>query len=140
MPSRVLEIGERVPTVNGYIRIKAGPGRSPYEHVLVAERAIGHSLPRGASVHHVDDDRHHNVGSNLCVLQDEREHHALHKRRRVLRAGGNPWTDRLCSNCGPQPIDRFYRFLNGRLCNHCRACNTEVCRRERAAREKAVAS
>lgn len=139
MPRRVLEIGERVLTVNGYIRIKTGPGRSQYEHIVVAERALGHALPPGASVHHVDDDRQRNVGPNLCVLQDEREHHLLHKRRNVLRAGGNPWTDRICSNCGPQPLDRFYVFANGRRCNHCRACNTEVCRRERGQRATVAA-
>jgi hypothetical protein len=131
MPSRVLQIGERVTTVNGYVRIKIGPGRTQYEHVVIAEKALGHPLPVGASVHHVDDDGQRNTGSNLCLLQDEREHHALHQRRNILRSGGDPWKDRICANCGPKPLGEFYRFKNGRYCNHCRACNTEVCRRER---------
>lgn len=85
--------------VKGYVR----------RSLLVAELAIGHYLPRGVIIHHAneitDDDR----PSNLAVLQDLYEHIELHRKLRVLRAGGNPFTDALCHDCGPRPIASFPR-------------------------------
>lgn len=95
------------------------------EHVVIAERALGKPLPRGAQVHHVDEDKSNNLNSNLVICQDNAYHALLHVRRRVLLAGGNPNTERLCADCKQLrsietfPINR--RRADGRS-NQCRPC------------------
>ncbi len=108
-------------------------------YVLIAERALGHELPEGAIVHHIDSDRTNHINSNLVVLQSAREHMALHKRLRTLRAGGNPFTQQICVTCRvvkdftdftPRP---FKSNCSGRA-NRCRPCTAKgmhalLCRR-----------
>lgn len=68
-------------------------------HVLVAEAALGHSLPKGACVHHVNGDKHDNRPVNLVICQDHAYHVSLHRRARVIKAGGNPNTQKICCEC-----------------------------------------
>jgi hypothetical protein len=68
-------------------------------YVLIAEKALGHSQPLGALVHHVDEDRSNNKNSNLVILQSVSEHAQLHRRLRIKQAGGNPWTQQICCTC-----------------------------------------
>ena len=91
------------------------------EHILVAELAVGHSLPPNAVVHHVNDNRSNNANRNLAILQNQSEHCQLHVRLRVIRAGGDPWRDRICSACQLcKPIENFY-LVHGtpRNCKDC---------------------
>lgn len=60
-----------------------------YEHLLIAERALGKPLPRRCQVHHVDSDGHNNAPNNLVVCEDLAYHKLLHKRQRALDACGN---------------------------------------------------
>lgn len=69
------------------------------EHVLIAERALGHILPKGAVVHHVDHNERNNTPRNLVICQDTAYHMLLHTRERVVKAGGNPNTDKYCAGC-----------------------------------------
>jgi hypothetical protein len=57
------------------------------EHILIAERALGHSLPRGAIVHHPSHDRREN--SSLVICQDRAYHLLLHKREKALKECGH---------------------------------------------------
>ena len=57
------------------------------EHILVAERAIRRTLPQGAQVHHVNEVRSDNRGSNLVICEDMAYHKLLHKRTRAVKAG-----------------------------------------------------
>lgn len=70
-----------------------------FEHIVIVERAIGRPLPVKARVHHINEVLTDNRNCNLVVLENQAEHNALHYRLKVLRAGGNPWTQRLCSGC-----------------------------------------
>lgn len=70
-----------------------------YEHVFIAEQALGHYLPDGVEVHHVDENPRNNTRTNLVICQDQAYHMLLHRRARVLRAGGNPNTQGLCYVC-----------------------------------------
>jgi hypothetical protein len=78
-----------------YKRVKAEGHPRAYssgyfrEHILVAERIIGHLLPPGAVVHHVDENRRNNSPSSLVICQDAAYHNLLHMRARALSACGN---------------------------------------------------
>ena len=74
--------------LNGYIAAgsKFADG---YEHVRIAENALGKKLPKGAHVHHVDGDETNNAPSNLVVCQDARYHNLLHYRQRAIDATGD---------------------------------------------------
>lgn len=61
-----------------------------YEHVILVEQALGHTLPRGAEVHHVNGDRSDNhTPGNLVVCQDHSYHKFLEYRGRALRESGH---------------------------------------------------
>lgn len=100
----------------GYVDvIGAGGGRGRHRaaHIVVVERAIGRRLPPHAVVHHIDGDRQNNSNTNLVALQSQRDHVELHRKLRVLRAGGNAWTDRMCCFCRlPKPSSQFYLCRN----------------------------
>lgn len=68
------------------------------EHVLVAERALGKPLPRGAEVHHVDENPANNASANLVICPDTGYHKLLHRRARAFALCGDP-SARWCSYC-----------------------------------------
>ena len=73
-------------------------GRREYEHVAVAEKALGKPLPKGACVHHHNEDRADNRNCNLVICPDEAYHRLLHIRMKALAACGNAgW--RKCNIC-----------------------------------------
>lgn len=107
-----------------------------YEHVLIAEDALGRYLPEGAEVHHVDGNPKNNARTNLVICQDKAYHKLLHVRSRVLRAGGNPDSDRICS-LGKHlaPLSAFNRRrgnVGTGLQTACRACMESARRRRKA--------
>lgn len=68
------------------------------EHIVVAEETIGFSLPPGAVVHHIDQNRANNNPGNLVVCEDRRYHALLHSRTESLHATGRP-DMKLCPVC-----------------------------------------
>src|SRR3990167_5515273 len=97
-----------------------------YEHILVAEKALGRRLPPGAIVHHVDEDPTNNAPTNLVILQSQAEHLALHARLRIQRAGGDPWTEKICSKCQRAKHRHAFnkcRSTSDRLSHRCRECS-----------------
>ena len=73
-------------TINndGYI-IHTVDGKRIGEHVLVAERALGKPLPKGAIVHHVNGKPWDNFTPfNLVVCPNQDYHLLLHRRAREL--------------------------------------------------------
>lgn len=79
-------IGARRLSTHGYVEIKTASSDWQYEHILVAERALGRPLkfistghPDNEVVHHVHADKTNNVGSNLLICTHA-YHTALHHR------------------------------------------------------------
>lgn len=125
-----------------YVRRSTRKG-AVLEHVLVAEKALGKPLPAGAEVHHVDENKRNNSNSNLVVCQDHGYHFLLHVRARVVRAGGNPNTQRICCTCHLLKLfaefNRSSASKSGGLHGACRECQ-RVYWQEWRARRAAEAS
>lgn len=77
-------MSERVLTVLGYVRISG-----KYEHIEVAERALGKPLPGGAQVHHVNEIKTDNRGCNLVICPSRAYHILLHYRTKAYDACGH---------------------------------------------------
>lgn len=76
-----------------------GKRKTVVEHLLIAERALGHRLPKGAVVHHFDGNKRNNARTNLVICEDQSYHRLLHRRQDIILFGGNPETERLCHGC-----------------------------------------
>ncbi len=92
-------------------------------HRVRAEQALGKPLPSDAVVHHVDGTK--SATSPLVICQDERYHRLLHMRMRIVAAGGNPNTQKVCSRCrelkDKTAFNRRVQYVDGRA-PYCRAC------------------
>lgn len=83
----------------GHPRYDSGKKLQQPLHILKAEMALGRTLRAGESVHHVDNNKLNHHNTNLVIYEGEAYHHLLHARTDVLRAGGDPNTQRLCVAC-----------------------------------------
>lgn len=98
-------------------------------HVLVAEKALGRHLPEGVEVHHVDENKQNNANANLVICQDRHYHALLHRRARVVRAGGDPNRQRFCRLCSTVldldcfPTDRSIADGHRSYCKGCASRN-----------------
>jgi hypothetical protein len=96
-------------------------------HVLVAETALGHPLPKKAIVHHVDEDPSNNANRNLVICQDQAYHKLLHVRANIVRAGGHPDTENVCTCCRlVKPLEAFSLMRKNKSTgrrNECRPCS-----------------
>lgn len=59
-------------------------------HVVIAETALGRSLPSEAEVHHLDGNGRNNDHTNLVICPSHAYHMILHRRQNALDACGNP--------------------------------------------------
>ena len=89
---------------SGYITIRVAPRKYVMEHVLIAEKALGKSLPEGALIHHVNEDRADNRPENLVICESWAYHRSLHRRMEALKATGNPESKR-CRVCHEWGVD-----------------------------------
>lgn len=79
-------IGNRQMTSHGYVRVLIERGVRQYEHIVVAQRALGRPLkyfgcghPDNEVVHHINGDKTDNAPSNLLVCT-HKYHVELHHR------------------------------------------------------------
>jgi len=70
-------VGERYVNRWGYVRVVTEKGRDPYEHRLVAEKALGRKLKNYEQVHHINGDSTDNRNENLLICSNE-YHRWLH--------------------------------------------------------------
>lgn len=73
-------------------------GKRKYQHIAVAERALGRSLPANAEVHHVNENKSDNRPENLVICPSAKYHQLLHMRMRAIEAG-HPAHFRRCYVC-----------------------------------------
>lgn len=117
------------------------------QHILIAEKALGKYLPEKVIVHHFDIDPENNANTNLVICEDQAYHLLLHVRQRVLAAGGDPNTDKICP--GPcksiKNRNMFHRnkYQPDGLATECKDCkgkrDREYAIRKRIKRESSVA-
>jgi len=104
-----------------------------YEHVIVAERALGHFLPPNAHFHHVNGNGHDNRPSNLVICEDLAFHKLIHRRLRAYQATGNV-TARQCYSCKKWELPGCMSFTwNERVQSYHKACHNEREKRRRRA-------
>lgn len=111
------------------------------EHILVAEDALGHYLPEGAVVHHVDEDTKNNDPSNLVICQNDTYHKLIHVRMRAFKACGHvDWMK--CGICkqyddpGNMSVVKVKRGGSFYLRSYHKACNTQAGQKRRESKSK----
>jgi hypothetical protein len=95
------------------------------EHIVVAERALGHFLDAKHPVHHVDEDKANNTNDNLVICDDRAYHNLLHRRLRAYQACGdaNAHRCRYCGTYDNQDDITVENLKNGWYAAHHRKCN-----------------
>ena len=107
----------------GYVDVREN-GRRTYQHIVVAEKALGRPLPDGAVVHHANENKKDNRPDNLVICPSEAYHQLLHRRMKAIAVCGNPdW--RKCWVCQKYDEPSALKFRkNGKQCAHL-ACEQE---------------
>lgn len=75
-------MGNKSISKQGYVVVHTGRKSRQYEHILVAERALGRPLDKGMVVHHINCDRADNRPENLLICSIG-YHLQLHARMRA---------------------------------------------------------
>jgi len=103
-----------------YVNVRLGRDIYNLRSRITAERALGKPLPPGAQVHHVDGDKRNDAPGNLVICQDQKYHHLLHVRGRVVARGGDPNRQQWCGRCkAVRPKVVFNK--NQRYCRPCQS-------------------
>ena len=111
-------------------------GKQMFEHVVIAERALGKPLPPGAVVHHVDEDPSNNAHDNLVICPNQAYHLLLHQRVRALDACGHadwlkcPFCKQYDDPCNLKIMRRLSGGRHGSMQYHAK-CQAEDQRRRR---------
>lgn len=108
----------------GYIQIRipshprASSNGYVYEHIVIAEQALGHSLPPHACVHHVNEQPGDNQRGNHVICENNAYHKLLHLRLRAYRSTGHAaWL--ACGYCQKYDApDNLYLFKNRNKGHH----------------------
>jgi hypothetical protein len=107
-------------------------------HLARAEKALGRPLPPKAVVHHLDGSK--NPDAPLVICPSQSYHFLLHIRARVISAGGDPNTQRICYKC-QQLVPMSLLVKKGTQTQTvCRPCHSAANVRYKALRRQRMAS
>lgn len=88
---------------NGYIKIVLGRSKEKLFHVFRKEEELGHPIPKGFNVHHINGNVQDNRLENLQVISAS-EHTRLHglqkSEQKLIASGGIPGVHKKCPVCG----------------------------------------
>lgn len=90
-------------------------GKRTYEHIHIAEKALGRKLPPGALVHHVNEIRTDNTPTNLVICPNDAYHKLIHRRMEAMKATGDPNLVR-CPVCKQydEPVNLWRQYTHKR--------------------------
>ncbi len=116
---KIREAGTGTITDKGYVIVSID-GIDRLEHALVAERALGKPLPKGAVVHHRDGNTSNNSPWNLIVFRNNVDHMEFHRRERAYDDCGHAnWLK--CPYCHQyEDPKNLYVFKNQGYHRECR--------------------
>ena len=125
----------------GYVRVhvpghhRANANGYVYEHLLVAEAALGRPLCEPHQVHHVSPPRSDNRGCNLVICEDQAYHMLIERRQKALdECGHADWA--RCEYCGEySPPEEMWTHPERPRRSHHPECNARV-QRERRRRQR----
>jgi len=128
-PPRRKQNGSGCLTSDGYVKFQRDNKRI-YEHVEVAQRALGRQLPRGAVVHHWNENKSDNRPENLLICPNSSYHKLIHQRTDAYEACGHAgWLK--CKYCGQyESRGGLYIWPNTNVGAH-RTCINEYKRHQR---------
>jgi hypothetical protein len=110
----------------GYVAV-ANDGKKKQVHRIHAEIALGRPLPKGAEVHHVNENKADNRNENLVICPSKAYHKLIHARMAALDACGNA-SFRKCPFCKKYDDTSFMTHSkHGRHFYHS-ICKTEYSR------------
>jgi len=103
--------GEGSINSDGY-RLLTINGKRVYEHIVLAEKALGRPLPKGTIVHHMNEEPADNYTPfNLVICPDQDYHLLLHRRMKEL-GYSKPKPAPILSNEAVKALAKFEAFLS----------------------------
>jgi hypothetical protein len=114
-------------TSEGYIYQKRG-GVGKFQHIWIAEKALGKPLPPSSGVHHVNGCKGDNRTSNLVIYPNQKYHLLLHRRSDAYAVTGDA-NKRKCSLCGDYDAPENL-YIRDRLSVH-KVCKAAYDRKRR---------
>ncbi len=113
---------------DGYVYVNIGPNQRQLEHIVIAEKALGHKLPTGAVVHHWDENPSNNSSENLLICQDNAYHRLIHARMSRIKDTGSLDLKRCCACKQIKPLTEFNHHKSksswSRKNYECRVCSS----------------
>ncbi len=98
-----------------------------FEHLVIADKALGYCLREPHQVHHFDYDGTNNANNNLVICEDDAYHALLHIRQRIADLGGDPNTQKTCWKCKGMLNRTAFSVRNDRydgLRDECKRCHS----------------
>jgi len=119
---------------NGYFRYSED-GERVHEHIKIAEKVLGRPLPKGAVVHHWDEDKMNNAPANLAIFPGQGYHNIIHGRMKAYAATGDA-SAKPCRHC--RKYDAVTNLVKNGTSHYHKACASLYNKERKSALKKGV--